>query len=549
MFSMVLADVFKRWQTLRGRKALLCTGTDEHGMKVQRAAAQENYSPKAFCDMNARTFQELAREANIDNDFFIRTTDSDHIEAVKHFWHLLEAKGLIYESKHGGWYCVSDECFYPESQVGKTLDPMTGEVIQVVRDSGKKVEWIEEKNYHFRLTAMRDQLLDFYKQNPEWIVPAWTMHEAVRWVEFKLEDLSISRPAERLSWGVPVPNDPSQTIYVWVDALVNYITKAGFPNWAPGQEHQGGWPADVQVIGKDIARFHAVYWPALLLAVDIPPPKRILSHAHWTLGGKKMSKSIGNVVNPSFAMERWGVDTMRYFLVSNGGIADDSDYSNDAIAKKYLKNLQHGIGNLASRLTRPKGWKIHHIVAGAKALLPLGHLKHLEIYEDHVQLLESLPSQTANYMDALNAKFALRSIVDVMLSVCIGLCLQSSPAHVSNTDGLLSQTNQYLNKVEPWHLFKTKLNTAPSDGEWGKVLREFETSVYLATESLRICGILLQPFMPEKASQLLDMLGVDESRRTFDDARLGADFTYGEYTRKPGKGKFQGLFPPQPVED
>lgn len=362
MYSMLLADVLKRWHKLKGQESLLLTGTDEHGMKVQQAAAANDTPPMLWCNAHADNFRLLARKVNLANDFFIRTTDEDHKEAVRHFWLLLQEKGLIYESTHKGYYCVSDETFYPESVLTKKIDPRTGEVCLASTETGNRVEWTEEKNYHFRMTALRDRLLDFYKQNPEWIRPKQRMQEVIDWVTTRLEDLSISRPSSRLEWGIRVPDDESQTIYVWVDALVNYLTKAGFPNWAPGQEMAGGWPADVQIIGKDILRFHGVYWPALLLAVDIPPPKRLLSHAHWTMNGKKMSKSLGNVVDPFHAMQRWGVDVMRFFMIHDGGIEKDADYDNSMIVERYKKLLAGTIGNLLSRVVRSVSWDLTQII-------------------------------------------------------------------------------------------------------------------------------------------------------------------------------------------
>lgn len=362
MYSMILADVLKRWHALRGQQSLLLTGTDEHGMKIQQAAAANETPPKQWCDMQAEKFKELAEKSNLANDFFIRTTDENHKAAVRHFWFLLKEKGLVYESKHEGWYCVSDETFYPESMLVRKVNPLTGRVSLASIETGNSVEWTEEKNYHFRMTALKEPLLDFYKENPEWIVPKQRMREVVDWVTNNLEDLSISRPSSRLDWGIRVPDDESQTIYVWVDALINYLTKAGFPNWAPGTETEGGWPADVHVIGKDILRFHGVYWPALLLAVQIAPPKRLLSHAHWTMSGKKMSKSLGNVVDPFYAVDRWGVDVMRFFMIHDGGIENDSDYDNAIIVERYKKLLQGTVGNLLSRVTRAKAWNVRETI-------------------------------------------------------------------------------------------------------------------------------------------------------------------------------------------
>lgn len=279
---MVLTDILKRWQVLKGKPALLCTGTDEHGMKIQQAASNADRDPQDFCDEVSNKFKHLAERANLSHDRFIRTTDEDHREAVQHFWTLLNERGYIYESKHQGWYCVSDETYYPESQIEKRLDPVTGRTFMASQETGKEVEWTSEANYHFKLSTFRDRLLEYYKQHPHFIVPNSRMVEVTSWLEAGLEDLSISRPISRLTWGIPVPQDESQTIYVWLDALVNYATVAGFP----GQSfHDGsaGWPADVHVIGKDIMRFHCVYWPAFLMALDLPLPKQILTHAHWTM--------------------------------------------------------------------------------------------------------------------------------------------------------------------------------------------------------------------------------------------------------------------------
>jgi methionyl-tRNA synthetase len=417
MYSMALADAFKRWQTLLGNRAILCTGTDEHGMKVQQAAAQAEMEPKRFCDENAERFEELAHLSNINYDRFIRTTDSDHIQAVEHFWHMLQERGFIYETKHEGWYSVSDECFYPESQVVKQQDPFTGEVHMASVETKSKVEWVEEKNYCFRMTALKPALLDFYEKNPGWIEPAYRMNEVVEWVKNHLEDLSISRPVQRLTWGIRVPGDPSQTMYVWVDALINYLTAAGYPGRAPGEEEAGGWPADLHVVGKDILRFHCVYWPALLMAVGIPLPKKVLVHSHWTLNRRKMSKSIGNVVNPLYAINRWGLDTMRFYLLSEGGIADDADYSNDTLVVKYKKYLQWGFGNLLSRLTRPKLWNVREVVEkafreeDASNAQPSDQLQQvLASFEDD---LTSLAPAVAQQMDKHNPVVAIRKILEI----------------------------------------------------------------------------------------------------------------------------------------
>lgn len=529
---MVLTDILKRWQLLRGNKAILCTGTDEHGMKIQQAAAKARCEPGEFCDKGAETFKMLAAKASLSYDHFIRTTDLDHREAVQHFWHELRERGYIYTSKHEGWYCVSDETFYPESAIEKRVDPITGRTHMASQETGKEVEWTSESNYHFRLSAFKDRLLEFYKNNPDFVVPATRMKDVVRWVSEGLEDLSVSRPSDRLTWGIPVPGDEKQTIYVWLDALVNYITKAGYP-WAPGLESAGGWPADVHVIGKDIVRFHCIYWPAFLLALDIPLPKQILTHAHWTLGHQKMAKSTGNVVNPFFALDRFGVDPMRYYLAHDGGISDDADYSNHHIIHRYKKDLQGGLGNLVSRLTRPKAWSVRNAVRRAREkTLPAPDRATL-VQRNNV---EDLRNRVTASFDKLNPGAALREITSAIYEVnelgSFVLTSSQSCLHIL-------QTNRYVQHGEPWALMKTG-----REDDADKALN----IVFHATEATRIIGILLQPYMPHSAAQLLDMLGVAPNKRAYFDAVWLSDMDYGEAKAPVGKCAYDGLFPPLAVE-
>jgi methionyl-tRNA synthetase len=439
LYTMVLADILKRWQVLKGRHAILLTGTDEHGMKIQQAAAKANTPPKEFCDLTAETFKNLAEYANLSHDHFVRTTDADHREAVQYFWQMLKIRGHIYESKHEGWYCVSDETFYPESAIEKRQDPFTGRILMASQETGKEVEWTSERNYHFRLSNFKDRLLDFYKSNPEFVVPVSRMNDVINWVSAGLEDLSISRPVERLTWGIRVPDDESQTIYVWLDALISYITKAGYP-FTPGQQEAGGWPANVQVIGKDIVRFHCIYWPAFLMALDIPPPQQILTHAHWTIGHQKMAKSTGNVVNPFFAMDRFGVDTMRYYLAHDGGISDDSDYGNHLIVERYKKGLSGGLGNLVSRVTRPKIWSVRDsVIAGSTGNIKGGtHSTWFKLGKLH-----TLRDQVSDDMNSLHPGIGLKRIMDVVYEVRKTTII---------VDGKLicRQTNKFLQTQVPW---------------------------------------------------------------------------------------------------
>ncbi|KAJ9645242.1 methionyl-tRNA synthetase [Coniosporium tulheliwenetii] len=449
---MVLTDILKRWQLLQGRTAILCTGTDEHGMK------------------------------------------------------------------HEGWYSVSDETFYPQSQVHLILDPATGRKIYMSMETGKEVEWTSETNYHFRLSAFRDRLLSFYAENPDWVKPASRMADVVQAVSSGLEDLSISRPVERLSWGIRVPDDESQTIYVWLDALVNYITKAGYP-WQPGKEHVHGWPADVQVIGKDIVRFHCIYWPAFLFALDIPPPRNILTHAHWTLGKQKMAKSTGNVVNPFFALDRFGVDTMRYYLAHDGGIAQDADYSNYYIIERYKKGLQGGLGNLASRVMRGKGWSVRRAVQDVRHEIVDASPCDVSAAAQRAMLLE-LPDAVAKEFGGLNVSNALKAVMDAVYE------LGSVDEQIFTCSIAVETSPEVRERV-----------VAPR-------VPEIDRTIFLCAETLRMVGILLQPYVPNKAAQLLDMLGVQEDRRSFEHARLGSDDSYGESSVELGRGPQSTLFPP-----
>ncbi|KAJ5565072.1 Methionyl-tRNA synthetase [Penicillium frequentans] len=501
-YTMVIADILKRWQVLLGNTdAQLLTGTDEHGMKIQQAALAAGMDTQAFCDMNCRTFEALAKAANLNNDHFIRTTDPAHREAVQYFWEMLQHRGYIYTSKHEGWYSVSDETFYPQTQVQNSLDPATGRKRMVSIETGKEVEWSSETNYHFRLSAFKDRLLELYKRKDSFITPSKYSTSIIQSVSSGLQDLSISRPAERLTWGIPVPGDNTQTIYVWLDALVNYLTRAGYP-FPPGQENNSMWPANVHVVGKDIVRFHCVYWPAFLMALDLPLPRNVLVHGHWTMNREKMSKSTGNVVNPFFAIDRFGVDSMRFFLAYQGGFSDDADYDNAFIIRDYKKLLQGGIGNLAARsIGLAKGKLGSYIKDGTSNNLPVPTLADVE----HQKMLVLTPRKVAGHMKALNPRAALQEIMSI-----------------------IEKTNKYFHATEPWK---------NPNHQW---------VLFNVAESLRISGIMLQPFMPAKSLELLEMLRVDTSNPAkigFSAAVYGSDSEYGEGAKKGH------LFPPLLTED
>ncbi|KAJ5675636.1 methionine--tRNA ligase [Penicillium macrosclerotiorum] len=494
LYTMVIADILKRWQVLLGNAdAQLLTGTDEHGMKIQQAALEAGMDTQAFCDMNCRTFEALAKTANLSNDHFIRTTDAAHRDAVQYFWEMLNHRGYIYKSKHEGWYSVSDETFYPQTQVQNSLDPTTGRKRMVSIETGKEVEWSSEANYHFRLSAFQDRLLELYNRPDSFITPSKYATAVIQSVSSGLQDLSISRPAERLTWGIPVPGDSTQTIYVWLDALVNYLTYAGYP-FPPGQENSSIWPANVQVVGKDIVRLPHGSGPS--------SPRNVLVHGHWTMNREKMSKSTGNVVNPFFAIDRFGVDGMRFFLAYQGGLADDADYDNSFIIRDYKKLLQGGIGNLAHRMIGcAKGQMRSYIQDATSDKLP----NPTPADAEHRTMLVLTPPKVAEHMTGLNPRAALQEIMSI-----------------------IEKTNKYFHAAEPWK------NPNP---QW---------ILYNVAESLRISAILLQPFMPDKSQELLDLLRVDTSnaaKRAFSATVYGSDPDYGEDIKKGI------LFPPLLTEE
>ncbi|KAK8168309.1 methionyl-tRNA synthetase, partial [Phyllosticta citrichinensis] len=563
LYTMVLADILKRWQVLRGKNALLCTGTDEHGLKVQQAATKAGMPGQLFCDKGAEVFKNLAARGHIFNDYFVRTTDQQHKDGVKFAWEVLEKRGYIYLSKHEGWYSVSDETFYPASQVHLIIDPATGKKVMASKETGKEVEWTTETNYHFQLSAFRERLLEFYRENPDWIVPRFRMDEVVQSVTEGLSDLSISRPGSRLKWAIPVPTDDQQRIYVWLDALLNYATTIGFP-WAPDPEtanatpvEQGqgdassstevaegtiktqnedevaranasanlmglyrgssemtssGWPPDCHVIGKDIMRFHCVYWPAFCMALGLPLPRRILATSHWIMGKQKMSKSLGNVVNPFSVLERFGPDAMRFYLAHDGGINNDSNYSNHYVIAHYRKSLQNGMGNLAQRITRGRGFDLRRAVVSSEQNKPKEKSReNQQAARRHWKMLESVANDVDAKMQQFDVSGALRTTMEAIY-----------------------ETNRYLQEAAPWTFVIKEKPLVDSVIKMPEVtivkdrnLPHVDRTIYNCAETLRITGILLQPYMPAKMKTLLDLLGVAEDRRTLKDARPGADKDYG----------------------
>ncbi|OBT59262.1 hypothetical protein VE04_00444 [Pseudogymnoascus sp. 24MN13] len=406
LYTMVLTDILKRFQQLKGRPAILCTGTDEHGMKIQQAASLSDEDPKEFCDRVSETFKQLAARADLSYDHFIRTTDPDHKEAVQHFWQLLQERGYIYEKKHEGWYSVSDETFYPSSAIEKRLDPATGRTFMAAQETGKEVEWTAETNYHFRLSALKEPLLEFYKQNPNFVVPATRMRDIERRVAERLDDVPVSllRPPPHLGHPGPERRDANHLRLARRAGKLHHQSRLPIRRLLRRRRRPGRRRPRH---GKDIMRFHCIYWPAFLLALDLPLPKQVLTHAHWTLGHSKMAKSTGNVVNPFFAMDRFGVDAMRFYLAHDGGITDDADYANANIVERYRKCLSGGLGNLLQRVTGTKVWSVSEAVeAAAKG--------EFEVGENPIEAVHGVGGVVDGHFKELNPRAGLHEIMRVI---------------------------------------------------------------------------------------------------------------------------------------
>ncbi|CEP11890.1 hypothetical protein [Parasitella parasitica] len=475
LYSTVLADTIRRNYALHGKQVLMSTGTDEHGLKIQQAAEKNNMKPIDFCDKVSESFKSLCEAANIGYSSFERTTNKHHIDAVNKLWSQLLKNGYLYKGKHEGWYAVSDEAFYTNNQVQETIDEKTGEKKMVAIESGQRVEWTSEENYKFKLSAFGDRLLQWIDENPNAIVPNNRKNEVISWVKQGLSDLSVSRLRSRLDWGIPVPNDADHTIYVWLDALANYLTATGYP-WTKDSALKEFFPPNVQVVGKDIIRFHAIYWPAFLMAAGLPLPKQILAHAHWTMDKQKMSKSRGNVADPFQVMNDYGVDPVRYYLVRDGGLADDGDYSEKMIQTRYKKDLAGQLGNLLNRAT-------------AVSLLPSGNVPGVsQSIDPRDQMLHHQISETAeNY----NKAFEDRDF---------------SKAYTYIFD-MVSQANKYFTENEPWKMAKQPQNK-----------ERLDNVLFYSLEACRVAGILLQPVMPTKMDHLLTRLGVSKQNRFYKDA-------------------------------
>lgn len=476
LHSQVLADAAARWTRFWGTPSALVTGTDEHGTKVANAAAAAKQEPQKFVDELSASFKALADKAKIDYSRFIRTTDPDHQQQSREMWSVLEKNGLIYKGKHQGWYCISDETFYPDTELE---DRPEG---KFSKESGNPVEWYEETNYFFALSKMQPQIQQFYENNPNFVLPPARHRQILTELSTQpLTDLSISRPASRCPWGIAVPGDSDQTMYVWFEALINYVTAANSLGHC--------WPAHTHVIGKDILRFHCIYWPAFLLGAGMELPKNIVVHPHWTIEGTKMSKSKKNVVDPMDAIDEFGLDTLRYFLLHDSSLDHDTPYSAARVIERHNVNLVNKLSNLLARVCGPKFSIQNSKVQSIEKWT--AQAKHDEL----VTQLEQLP-------DAVNA----------------AACRFEFGRALGKLNDAAMATNVYFQDTEPW---------AASPAIQATV-------VATTADSCRIIAILLQPFCPEYSERMLDRLGVSRDRRTVGFAKIGADTEFGENANRKG---------------
>ncbi|MCC7426021.1 MAG: methionine--tRNA ligase [Alphaproteobacteria bacterium] len=468
-YTTLACDVMARFMRLDGYRVLFLTGTDEHGQKVEKAAAAAGIEPKAFTDKVSENFRALARRMNYSNDDFIRTTEERHIRASQAIWQALESRGEIYLGHYEGWYAVRDEAFYAESELiagpdGTRLAP-----------TGAPVEWVKEESYFFRLSAWGERLLAYYDAVPDRILPETRRNEVVSFVKSGLQDLSVSRTS--FGWGVKVPGAPKHVMYVWLDALTNYITAVGYPDTGSA-EFKTFWPADLHMVGKDILRFHAVYWPAFLMAAGLAPPRRVFAHGWWTNEGQKISKSLGNVIDPIALVDTYGLDAVRFFLLREVPFGNDGDFSRAAMVRRMNVELANDLGNLAQRT-------LSFIAKNAGGVVPAkGSLS-----EDDAALL----AQAGGLLDTLRAQMGRQAFHEALESVWV----------------LVRAANAYIDRQAPWALRKTD----PA---------RMETVLLVLAETLRHLGILLQPFMPDSMGKLLDQLAVPAAARGFDLLATGA---------------------------
>lgn len=442
-YTTIIADVIARFNKLSGQQVMFLTGTDEHGQKIYQSALANGMTPKEFVDSIVPKFENLWQEMDCQYDYFMRTTHSIHREFVQDVWNKMIEKEYIYLGKYAGWYAVRDEAFYTED-----------ELINGKAPTGAEVEWVEEPSYFFKLSAFSEKLLNFFDSHPDFVVPHYRFNEVKSFVKGGLRDLSISRVA--VKWGIPVPGDEKHVIYVWLDALFNYLSALTITH------QESFWPCNLHIVGKDILQFHAVYWPAFLMALDIQPPKQILAHGWWKNNGEKMSKSLGNVLNPHEVMNEFGRDYMRYFMLREIPIGQDGSFSKEGLIQRIHGELINNIGNLVQRVT---SFAYKHL----NGQVLINH----DLNDEDLELL-NVANTAIHSIRQLMDSYKLSEAINVILNVS-------------------RQANTYVEKNAPWKL--------KNENE-----SRMQSVIYTLLCVIRTIGILLQPFIPDSAEKILSTL-------------------------------------------
>jgi methionyl-tRNA synthetase len=458
-YTTMLADAIARSRRLMGQDVFFLTGTDEHGQKVARAAQKAGKDTKKFADEVSDAFRKMCADLSISNDDFIRTTEPRHYAAAQEIWNRVQKAGDIYKGEYEGWYCTVDEIFVPEAQLVDDKCPTCG----------SKVERLKEESYYFRLSKYQQPLLDWYRDYPDFVQPEFRLNEVRTFVEAGLQDLSISRTS--FTWGIPVPGDPKHVMYVWFDALTNYLTALGFGSGTPEAEARIAkyWPTVTHLVGKEIVRQHALYWPAFLMSAGIAPPRRIIAHGFWMMGGAKMSKSLGNVARYQDYQQIFGLDGLRYFALREMPLGQDANFSDEAILTRFNADLANDLGNLVSRATT----MVHRYRDGVIPDAP----------EERAQPLDrDLDTAVTTAIDAVKANFQA-------CQVSLGL---------QDAWTLVRHVNKYIVEREPWKLAKDVTNT--------DLLNQ---TLYRGADALRVIAALVDPVMPDAAARIRRMLGVD----------------------------------------
>jgi methionyl-tRNA synthetase len=481
-YTSIAADVMARFKRLDGYDVFFLTGTDEHGQKVEQAAAAAGVDPQTFVDGISANFRAMTDAMGVSYDDWIRTTQERHKVSCAELWRRIAANGDLYLGDYQGWYAVRDEAFYDESELTSRPDGSR------VAPSGAPVEWVREPSYFFRLSAYEERLLAFYAENPDFIAPIGSRNEVTSFVRGGLNDLSVSRTT--FSWGIPVPDAPGHVMYVWLDALNNYVTGCGFPDQAAGRWHF--WPADVHVVGKEITRFHAVYWPAFLMSAGLPPPKRVSANGWWLVEGEKMSKSLGNVIDPRDLVQTYGLDQVRYYLLREKPFGGDGSITYRGIATRINVELANDLGNLAQRT-------LSLVARNCGGMRPVGGV----LTEDDTAMLQ-----------------AAAALPDLMRA---NIDRQTFHEALEEAWKVIRAANGYIDRQAPWALNKT------DKPRMGTVLR-------VLVDTIRTVATLLQPVMPGSMARMLDQLGVPPEARDF--AALATPLSDGQALPPP-----QGVFP------